>query len=903
MSRDYQERLLSMGRLKLTSFLILWFWVLILVSYTEQLNTDADYLASFLQATSETTGVYNFAAPVCSWEGVVCDKEEKYIVKLRIAGAGLKGPIPDNSLGKLTKLEYLDLGYNELSELPSDIWGLSTLRYLSLSNNNLTEPLPNNIGNFGALKWLDLSSNSLSGYVPESLGSVRGLRFLNLSNNLFNGSIPQEVFCYRFLVGMDLSSNQLAGHVPFCPSSSLGELRTLNLADNQLVGQLDAIEFSQVLPAIAFFNISNNQFTGQLYSLSNMSSLEVLDVSNNAFDGSLNSDMWASCHRIAVLRVGMNKLSGKMPRVYGSSLRELDVSNNMFGGLIPPMLINLSSLRSLDLSDNRLSGKLPENFSSLRSLQYLNLAGNRFSLTPFPNTSFLDELEYLNLSASHLTGGIPAEVFKLSRLKVMDVSENLLVGRIPLLPLALSYLDVSVNKLTGDIPMALGMHLDSMAYFNFSYNNLTLCMSRGLTARFPSAFQGISQSNSSCPIAVNPHYLPVQRHVKSHLGLALGIGLGCLLVGLVALAFTCRNKSKWVVKQMSFKNKEENHMSGPFSFETDSFTWSADVKVATSVPVVMFEKPLLNITFADLLSATCNFNKETLLAEGRYGPVYRAVLAGALNVAVKVLIHERVLNDQEAATEFEFLGRIKHPNLVPLFGYCIAGDRRIAIYDFMENGTLHHWLHDLPLGIQATEDWSRDTWERNEEEIPMDWMTRHKIALGIARALAFLHHGCSPPIVHRDVKASSIYLDATLEPHLADFGLANITCGSENIPLAGGAHGYAPPEYGHTWTATSKGDVYSYGVVLFELITGRRPVSPHYYPDSREVTLVGWVRYLVKTNRVVCAIDPKLASTGPLLKMQETLRIGYLCTADCPSKRPTMQQIVGLLKDMDPTLD
>lgn len=886
-----------MGAFQFLGFLIL---LLSNIGLSRQFNTDSDYLQSFLKAAGVKSGTYNFASPVCSWPGVGCDIQQVRILNLTITGAGITGPVPENSVGKLMNLEFLDLNDNFITDLASDMWGLSNLKYLSLSNNNLSGALSNNIGNFGALSSLDLSRNRLSGSIPQALGSLTVLHSLNLSHNLFSGSIPQEIFSLKSLVLLDLSSNQLTDRIPQGLSQYLPKLTTLSLAENQLVGQIEDLHFSQV-PSITFLNISNNQFTGPMYPLSNITSLEIVDLSNNAFSGPINPDLWA-LPDISVLRLSMNSLSGNLPVVLGSTLRELDVSKNLFEGQIPQGFFNWPSLTFLDMSANRFSGRIPGNLINLTSLQHLNLANNNFYMKPFPKISSLQLLEYLNLSACNLTGPIPVEISNLENLRVLDISQNLLIGHIYAVGSlnGLTYIDVSANNLIGDIPMELLMHLETMTYFNFSHNNLTICMSTDFTARFPTAFRGVSYS---CPIAVNPHFFEDKHHSRANLGLALGISLGCLLAGLIGIAFAYRRKAKWIVKQMSYR--EEKYMSGPFSFETDSFKWVADVKLANSVPVVMFEKPLLNITFADLLNATSHFNKETLLAEGRYGPVYRAVLAGGLHVAVKVLVHERNLNDQEAAAEFEFLAKIKHPNLVPLVGYCLAGDQRIAIYDFMENGSLHHWLHDLPLGMQATEDWSADTWEQNEgqysEEMTMGWRVRHRIALGTARALAFLHHGCSPQIVHRDVRSSSIYLDSILESHLADFGLSKITSGSNNVSQPG-APGYVPPEYGQTWTATSKGDIFSFGVVLFELITGKRPVCD-YYPDSKEATLVGWVRYLVKTNRVDSAIDPKLSRTGPVIQMQEALRIGYLCTADSPAKRPTMQQIVGLLKELDPSID
>jgi serine/threonine protein kinase len=269
------------------------------------------------------------------------------------------------------------------------------------------------------------------------------------------------------------------------------------------------------------------------------------------------------------------------------------------------------------------------------------------------------------------------------------------------------------------------------------------------------------------------------------------------------------------------------------------------------------------------------------------------------------------MSDQDAARELERLGRIKHPNLVPLTGYCLAGDQRIAIYEYMENGNLHNLLHDLPLGVQTTEDWSTDTWEDNHNdgeatenitpEGTATWRFRHKIALGAARALAFLHHGCIPQIVHRDVKASSIYFDYAMEPRLSDFGLSLIAGTSADEDPLHHSPGYSPPEFSDSEnaTATAKSDVYSFGIVLFELITGKEPLGDE-YPEQKEASLVSWARAMVKANQGSSIIDAKIRDTGLERQMEEALRIAYLCTAELPSKRPAMQQIVGLLKDIEP---
>jgi len=185
----------------------------------------------------------------------------------------------------------------------------------------------------------------------------------------------------------------------------------------------------------------------------------------------------------------------------------------------------------------------------------------------------------------------------------------------------------------------------------------------------------------------------------------------------------------------------------------------------------------------------------------------------------------------------------------------------------------------------------------------LSWEARHQIALGVARALAFLHHGCSPHIVHCDVTASNVLLDSELKAHLADCGVAGLVLDSGRrsvTPIIGGTVGYVPPEYGQTWKATTRGDVYSFGVVLLELVTGRRPTG-QYFHDSCGGHLVGWVRALIRENVGIKCLDPKLLTTKVEHEMLECLRIGYLCTAEHPSKRPTMQQVIGLLKDVRPS--
>ncbi|KAG1327554.1 putative LRR receptor-like serine/threonine-protein kinase [Cocos nucifera] len=837
--------------------------MLLKCSTAQQPNTDEFFVADFIRKMGVEVASLSdgSSSSVCSWKMVLCDDRKEKVIALLASGVGLSGPIPENTIGKLSMLQTLDLSGNKITGFSSDIWGLGrSLRSLNLSSNQIKGSLPNNLGNFGELESLDLSDNGFSGEMPGALGSLSSLRFLSFHGNRFEGIIPHSFLGCRSLVSIDLSSNRLNGTVP------------------------DG--FSDALKSLRFLDLSGNEINGKLPDLSGLHSITYLNLSGNSLQGSVLG-------------------------VFREPMQVIDLSNNQFQGHISQVNIsssyNWSSLVYLDLSVNEISGEFFGDLGRASSLRHLNLAFNRFSHQNFPKLEQLSGLEYLNLSKTSLTGQISTEISKLVSLKTLDLSHNHITGHIPDLSIKnIQVLDLSMNNLTGEIPAPLLDKLANMISFNFSYNNLTLCAAKFSPQTFNTAFIG---SQNDCPIAANPDLIRTKgaKHKGLELALAITLSVFFLITGLVCLAFGFQKRTRsWAVKQLSYK--EEPTVSGPFSFQTDSSTWVADVKSATSVPVVIFEKPLLNFTFADLLTATSHFDRGTLLAEGKFGPVYRGFLPGGIHVAVKVLVHGSTVTEQEAAKELERLGRIKHPNLVPLTGYCLAGDQRIAIYDYMENGNLQNLLHDLPLGVQATEDWSTDTWEEDTETIRnittegmTTWRFRHKIALGAARALAFLHHGCYPQIVHRDVKASSIYLDSALEPRLSDFGLSRIVGASFEDEISRGSPGYVPPEFSESEnvSATTKSDVYGFGVVLFELITGKKPLGDD-YREERETTLVSWARTLVRKNQASTVIDPKIRETGLETQMEEALRIAYLCTADLPSKRPSMQQIVGLLKDIEP---
>ncbi|XP_039140237.1 LRR receptor-like serine/threonine-protein kinase FEI 1 isoform X1 [Dioscorea cayenensis subsp. rotundata] len=523
-------------------------------------------------------------------------------------------------------------------------------------------------------------------------------------------------------------------------------------------------------------------------------------------------------------------------------------------------------VRSINLPYMQLSGFISPSIGKLQRLHRLALHRNSLHGPIPPEIKNCSELRAIYLRANYLHGSIPAELGELVHLTILDLSSNLLRGTIP--PsigrlVNLRFLNLSTNFFSGEIPNVGVLN----TFRNTSFvGNLELCGlpiqklcrgSLGFPAVLPHSDNVASQGFESAGVPPmqtrrTPHFLNgVLIGAMSTLGLALVAILGFLWICLLSRKGNLSEKYVKVDKQ---------HVP---NIGTKLVTFHGDIPYSSEEIIKKLEQ----------------LDEEDVVGSGGFGTVYKMVMDDSSIFAVKRIDRNREGSDQIFETELEILGSIKHINLVNLRGYCRLPTAKLLIYDYLALGSLDHYLHD-----------------HGEDEQQLNWNARMKIALGSARGLAYLHHDCSPVIIHRDIKSSNILLDRSLDPHVSDFGLAKLLVDDDaNVTtVVAGTFGYLAPEYLNDGHATEKSDVYSFGVLLLELVTGKRPTDPCFV--RRGLNVVGWLNTLNEGDRLEEIIDEKCGNVDAEA-VEAVLDIAAMCTDANPDERPTMNRVLQMLED------
>ncbi|XP_076913047.1 leucine-rich repeat receptor-like protein kinase TDR [Bidens hawaiensis] len=785
---------------------------------------------------------------------------------LQLAGNVLGGEIPAE-LGRLTSLEHLEIGYNSFSGgFPVEFTSLNSLTYLDVSNANLSGEFPISVTNLTKLETLYVFRNNFHGEIPEDIGKLKSVSIFDLSDNNFSGGIPEQISNLKNITILSLMNNNLTGSIP----EGVGELPMLQylfLWNNSLTGMLPQKLGSN--SKLQRLDVSSNHLSGPIPpNLCLGNTLQKVIMFSNEFSGSLPPSL-ANCTSLLRFRIQDNNLNGSIPVGFGSlpNISFMELSKNSFTGPFPSDLANAPNLEYLNVSGNAFHDAIPENIWNSPSLQIFSASFSKLR-GEIPKFGSCQNFYKIEIEGNNLSGGIPSDIDHCVKLISLNLRNNLISSVIPSeissLP-ELAEVDLSHNLLTGTIPFSFS-NCGSLEAFNVSYNHLTGPLPSSGTAfssLHPSSFTG---NEGLCGKVINkPCEVEMEAEVKQSypkksngaimwiMAAAFGVALFILFAGIRFFRATYQQK---LVTE-----------------ETETTPWK----------LTAFQR--LNFTAEDVVESLSMTGK--IVGTGSTGTVYKTEMPGGEIIAVKKLRgknKETIRRRKGVLAEVEVLGNVRHRNIVRLLGCCSNKECTMLLYEYMPNGSLDDLLHG----------------KGKCDNLVGDWFTRYKIALGVAQGICYLHHDCDPVVVHRDLKPSNILLDAEMEARVADFGVAKLIHCDESMSVIAGSYGYIAPEYAYTLQVDEKSDIYSYGVLLMELISGKRSVDSEFGEGN---SLNDWVRSKVKTKEGTKEVlDVNAGGSCSLVReeMLLVLKVAMLCTSRNPAGRPSMRDVVSMLQEAKP---
>ncbi|KAJ6801716.1 putative LRR receptor-like serine/threonine-protein kinase isoform X2 [Iris pallida] len=726
-----------------------------------------------------------------------------------------------------------------------------------------------------------------------------------IDGNPISGKIPSFIGNWTQLQRLDMLGTSLEG--PFPPIfAALSSITQLSVSDWK--GGDGKFPPLQNMKGMEYLYLRNLSISGQLPDyIGSMNKLDTLDLSFNNLSGTIPGT-FVGLQSTNYIFLTNNMLQGSIPHWILSSKYNLDVSYNNFTGTPAPpdcQQGNVNLMSSYSSTDNSISPCLQRNFPcSKKPINYklfINCGGSKVTSSDNEyedDSSPLGAARYAisesNTWASSSTGSFVdyhnEANYIATNVSVLNTSNPELYTTARLTPVSLKYYGLCLQKgyynvslhfaeimFTGDDTFSsVGRRLFDVSIqgqkvlHDFDIRKEANGTGKDIIKTFTASVDGTleihlywaGKGTSAIPfrsvygplisaISVTPNFNPTTNNGKISLGAIVGIVVSvCILILLLLLAIL------WIYLRR--RNSERSEFKG-LELQTGHFS------------------------LKQIKAATRNFDPANKIGEGGFGPVYKGVLSDGSEIAVKQLSSKSNQGNREFVNEIGLVSALEHPNLVKLYGCCIEGNQLFLIYEYLENNSL-----------------ARALFGPERSRLNLNWQTRRQICLGIAKGLTYLHEESTLKIVHRDIKSTNVLLDRDLKAKISDFGLAKLH-EEENTHIStriAGTFGYMAPEYAMRGYLTDKADVYSFGIVMLEIVSGT--ANSNYRPKEDMMCLVDWANILAERGSLLELVDPKLESNYSREEALQMLNLVLLCTNPSPSARPLMSTVVSMLEGKIP---
>ncbi|GLT51801.1 hypothetical protein SLA2020_251840 [Shorea laevis] len=838
----------------------------------------------------------------------------KYLTFLKIDQNYFTGPLP-SWIGNMSTLMLLSIAHNAFSgPIPKELGNLKELTMLSFGVNNFSGTLPPELGNLVKLEQIYINSCGVGGEIPSTFAKLLNMQIMWASDIPFTGKIPDFIGNWTKLTSLRFEGNSFEGPIP----SSFSKLTSLNsLRINALSNVSSSLDFIRNLKNLTDLILRNALITGSIPSdIGELQALQKLDLSFNNLTGQIPSALF-NINSLTYLFLGNNSLSGTIPSQKSENLMNIDLSYNFLSGSFPSWVntnLQLNLVANNFIFDNSNKSLLPELHCLQRSFpcnrnspRYANFSikcggpemtadGKKYEAensslgTAFFNVISTEKWAVSNVGLFSDRKNALYVQYTLAQVRNTNSPELYQTSRIS--PGSLRYYGLGLEN---------GPYTINLLFAETAFDDRSKQTWKSLGRRvFDIYIQGtivlkdfdISKEAGGVERAITRNFTATvsENHLEIHLFWA-GKGTCCTPV---------QGYYGPSISAISVVSNFPPTVSGIPPYTAKEKRTGLIVGVAVPVGVVTFSlilifavfylrrrkdddgEELLGIgprpntfSYAELRAATDDFSPSNKLGEGGFGPVYKGKLSDGRVVAVKQLSVASHQGKNQFVTEIATISAVRHRNLVKLYGCCIEGNRRLLVYEYLENKSLDQALF-------------------GNKDLHLDWPTRFSICLATARALVYLHEESRPRIIHRDVKASNILLDAELCPKISDFGLAKLYDDKKThiSTRVAGTIGYLAPEYAMRGHLTEKADIFSFGVVALEILSGR-PNSDNSQGNGK-IYLLEWAWTLYESNQSLGLVDPTLVEFDE----NEALRmigVGLLCTQASPMMRPPMSRVVAML--------